>query len=114
MAHFAKVIDGIVSQVIVAEPDFFDTFIDTSAGEWIKTSYNTLGGLHSEKKEPLRKNFAGVGHSYDKERDAFIAPKPYPSWTLDEATCTWEAPVPCPLDEDVSWNEETLSWEANV
>jgi hypothetical protein len=112
MAHFAKVVDGIVSQVIVAEPDFFDTFVDTSAGEWIQTSYNTLGGLHSENNEPLRKNFAGVGYTYDRERDAFIAPKPFPSWTLDEATCTWEAPVPPPFNEDVSWDEETTSWEA--
>jgi hypothetical protein len=110
MAHFAKVVDGIVSLVIVAEADFFDTFVDTSAGEWIQTSYNTLGGLHSENNEPIRKNFAGVGHTYDRERDAFIAPQPYPSWTLDEATCTWEAPVPCPVSGDTYWDEETTKW----
>jgi hypothetical protein len=114
MAHFAKVLEGKVVNVIVAEPEFFDTFIDTSAGEWIQTSFNTSGGLHRAGKDPVRMNFAGIGHSYDRERDAFIAPQPYPSWTLDEATCTWEPPVPCPLDEDVSWNEETLSWEAIV
>lgn len=114
MAHFAKVLEGKVVNVIVAEPEFFDTFIDTSAGEWIQTSYNTSGGLHRAGKEPVRMNFAGIGHSYDRERDAFIAPQPYPSWTLDEATCTWEAPVPRPFNEDVSWNEETTSWEAIV
>ena len=115
MAHFAKVLDGRVVNVIVAEPEFFDTFIDTSAGEWIQTSYNTSGGLHTGNKEPVRKNFAGIGDTYDRERDAFIAPRPYPSWTLDEATCTWEAPLPFPHTFDgVFWNEETMSWEQDA
>lgn len=111
MAHYAKVTDGIVTNVIVAEPEFFDTFVDDSPGEWIKTSYNTYGGVHSEGKEPLRKNFAGIGFSYDRERDAFIPPQPFESWTLDEASCLWEAPVPYPVvDGAFLWDEETLSW----
>ena len=88
MSHFAKVVNGIVAQVIVAEPEFFDTFVDTSPGEWIQTSYNTHGGQHPEGR-PLRKNYAGIGFTYDVERDAFIPPKPEGNWTLDEETCLW-------------------------
>ena len=92
MAHFAKVCDGIVTQVIVAEQEFFDTFVDTSPGEWIQTSYNTHGGQHPEGR-PLRKNFAGIGFTYDREKDAFIPPKPEGDWTLNEETCLWEEAV---------------------
>lgn len=88
MAHFAKVVNGIVTQVIVAEPEFFDTFIDSSPGEWIQTSYNTHGGQHPEGR-PLRKNYAGIGFTYDVERDAFIPPKPEGDYALDEETCLW-------------------------
>ena len=88
MAHFAKVSDGIVTQVIVAEPEFFDTFIDSSPGQWIQTSYNTHGGQHPEGR-PLRKNYAGIGFTYDVERDAFIPPKPEGDYALDEETCLW-------------------------
>jgi len=110
MAHFAKVNNGIVEQVIVAEPEFFQTFVDTSPGEWIQTSYNTRGGQHPEGR-PLRKNYAGIGYTYDRQRDAFIPPKPYASWTLDEDTCLWNAPVPYPNDDKLyNWNEETQSW----
>ena len=111
MAHFAKVQDGKVSQVIVAEPEFFNTFVDTSPGEWIQTSYNTHGGQHTQGGTPLRKNYAGVGYAYDSTRDAFIPPKPYSSWVLDEETCLWNAPTPYPDDGKVySWEEEALSW----
>ena len=111
MAHFAKVENNIVTQVIVAEPEFFDTFVDTSPGEWIQTSYNTLGGEHTLGGEPLRKNYAGIGFTYDKQRDAFIPPKPYESWILNEETCLWESPVPYPEDGKVyKWNEETTDW----
>jgi hypothetical protein len=122
MAHFAKVRDGIVVQVIVAEPEFFETFIDSSPGEWIQTSYNTTGGVHwnQETAEPsadqskaLRKNYAGVGYSYDKQRDAFIPPKKYNSWVLNEETCQWECPVAAPTptaDERYRWDEPSLSW----
>jgi hypothetical protein len=119
MAHFAKVLDGIVTQVIVAEPEFFDTFVDSSPGEWIQTSYNTRGGVHYAPNSneldggvALRKNYAGIGFTYDKDRDAFIPPQPYASWTLDEASCLWEAPVPMPSDGNpYNWNEETQSWD---
>ncbi len=88
MAHFAKVLNGIVTQVIVAEPEFFDTFVDSSPGEWVQTSYNTHGGQHPEGR-PLRKNYAGIGFTYDAERDAFIPPKPEGDYALDEETCLW-------------------------
>ena len=88
MSHFAKVTDGIVTQVIVAEPEFFDTFVDSSPGQWIQTSYNTHGGQHPEGR-PLRKNYAGIGFTYDAERDAFIPPKPEGDYALDEETCLW-------------------------
>jgi hypothetical protein len=111
MAHFAKVNGGIVEQVIVAEPDFFDTFVDSSPGEWIQTSYNTYGGVHKTGGTPLRKNYAGIGYTYDKERDAFIAPKPFASWTLDEETCLWKSPSPYPSDGKIyDWHEPTTNW----
>jgi len=120
MAHFAKVVNGTVSQVIVAEPEFFDTFVDSSPGTWIQTSYNTRGGIHysPETGEPdggvaLRKNYAGIGFIYDAVRDAFYAPQPYPSWTLNEDSCVWEPPVAYPTDGEMyNWNEETQSWDA--
>ena len=112
MAHYAKVNNGIVEQVIVAEAEFFQTFIDTSPGTWIQTSYNTRGGVHTLGGTPLRKNFAGIGYTYDAEKDAFIAPKPFPSWVLDEETCVWNAPVSRPDDgEKYKWNESTISWD---
>jgi hypothetical protein len=91
VSHFAKVVNGFVTQVIVAEPEFFDTFVDTSPGEWIQTSYNTHAGHHPEGR-PLRKNYAGIGYTYDPVRDAFIPPKPGDSWVLNEETCQWEDP----------------------
>ena len=110
MSHFAKVLGGKVIQVIVAEQDFFNTFVDTSPGEWIQTSYNTHGGQHPEGR-PLRKNYAGVGYTYDAIRDAFIPPKPFASWLLNEDTCLWNAPVAMPTDgKSYTWNEETTSW----
>lgn len=112
MAHYAKVKDGKVIQVIVAEPEFFETFVDTSPGEWIQTSYNTKAGVHLLGGTPLRKNYAGIGFTYDKERDAFIPPKPHASWTLDEETCLWEPPTPMPDDgQRYDWNESTTSWD---
>jgi hypothetical protein len=111
MAHFAKVLNGVVIQVIVAEPEFFQTFVDTSPGEWIQTSYNTHGNVHANVGIPLRKNFAGIGFTYDHIRDAFIPPQPFPSWTLVEDTCQWTAPISYPNDGKLYlWNENTLSW----
>ena len=110
MAHFAKVVDGTVTQVIVAEPEFFQTFVDSSPGEWIQTSYNTHGGQHPEGR-PLRKNYAGIGFTYDRTKDAFIPPKPYPSWVLNEDTCLWSAPTPMPQDGKMyQWDEATTAW----
>lgn len=111
MSHFAKVKNGIVEQVIVAEPEFFNTFVDTSPGEWIQTSYNTRGGQHLNGGTPLRKNYAGIGYTYDRERDAFIPPKPFASWTLNEETCLWDAPVAMPNDGKLyRWDEEQTNW----
>jgi hypothetical protein len=113
MSHFAKVNNGIVEQVIVAEPEFFQTFVDTSPGEWIQTSYNTHGGVHATGGTPLRKNYAGIGYTYDRERDAFIPPKPFASWVLNEDTCLWDAPVAMPDDGGMyQWDEATTSWVA--
>ena len=121
MAHYAKVLDGKVLKVIVAEEEFFDNFIDDSPGQWIQTSYNTHGGIHYEPNSQtpredqsgaLRYNYAGIGYIYDKEADAFYEPQPYPSWILDTTTYRWNAPVAYPTDnKKYNWNEETTSWE---
>ena len=111
MSHFAKVLNGKVIQVIVAEPEFFETFVDSSPGEWIQTSYNTYGGEHKLGGTPLRKNYAGIGFTYDSNRDAFIPPKPFESWTLNEDTCLWEAPVAKPTDGKLYvWDESVTNW----
>ena len=117
MAHFAKVCDGKVVQVIVAEPEFFNTFIDSSPGEWIQTSYNTRGGIHyGQDGQPdggvaLRGNYAGIGFTYDRLNDVFYAPSPFPSWILNNTTWIWEAPVAYPTDgKFYVWNEEQLKW----
>ncbi len=113
MAHYAKVNGGIVEQVIVAEAEFFDTFVDSTPGDWIQTSYNTYGGVHSNGGTPLRKNYAGIGYTYDATRDAFYAPQPYASWVLNEDSCLWEAPTAMPTDGQwYEWNEDTTSWDA--
>lgn len=120
MGHYAKVNNGIVEQVIVAEPEFFETFVDTSPGEWIQTSYNTRGGVHyqansnepsADQSKALRKNYAGIGFTYDNVRDAFIPPKPYASWVLNETSCLWESPVAYPTDGNMyRWDEATTAW----
>ena len=111
MAHYAKITNNVVTNVIVAEADFFDTFVDDSPGEWLQTSFNTHGGVHSDGGTPLRKNFAGIGFTYDATRDAFYQPQPFNSWTLNESTCQWEAPVTYPDDGKVyDWDEETTNW----
>ena len=89
MAHYAKVTNKIVTQVIVAEAEFFDSFVDSSPGAWIQTSYNTYGGEHLLGGTPLRKNFAGVGMTYDANRDAFVPQKPDGNYVLNEDTCLW-------------------------
>lgn len=110
MSHFAKVLDGKVTQVIVAEPEFFQTFVDSSPGEWIQTSYNTHGNQHPEGR-PLRGNYAGIGFTYDRTNDVFYAPQPYASWILDQTTWTWKAPIAMPTDDKrYSWDEATTNW----
>ena len=120
MAHFAKIENNIVTQVIVADQDFIDS-ISNENDLWIQTSYNTRGGIHykpntnepsEDQSKALRKNYAGIGYTYDSTKDAFIAPQPFNSWTLNEKTCNWVSPLPFPTDgETYKWNEETLSWE---
>ena len=108
MSHFAQVENGIVTQVIVAEQDVIDSGLFGSG--WVQTSYNTYGGQHPEGR-PLRKNFASIGFTYDTQRDAFISPKPFPSWVLNETTCLWDAPTPMPTDNKrYNWNEEQQQW----
>ena len=110
MSHFAKVIDGVVTEVLVIEQDVIDTGLFGDPALWVQTSYNTYGGQHPEGR-PLRKNYAGIGYTYDAVRDAFIPPQPFPSWTLNEDTCLWDAPVAYPDDGNVyTWDEDTLSW----
>ena len=110
MAHFAKIENGIVTQVIVAEQDVIDSGVFGNSEYWVQTSYNTRGGVHPEGR-PLRKNYAGIGYSYDSQRDAFIPPKPYNSWVLNEFSCLWESPIPYPDDANsYFWDEETQSW----
>ena len=115
MAHYAKVNNNIVEQVIVAEPEFFETFVDSSPGEWIQTSYNTRGGVHTLGGTPLRGNYAGVGHVYDSQNDVFYQPQPFASWILNTTTWIWESPVPIPPDASheklYAWNESTKSWD---
>jgi len=111
MSHFAKVVDGKVTQVIVAEQEFFDTFVDSSPGTWLQTSYNTKGNQHPEGR-PLRGNYAGIGYNYDATNDVFYAPQPFPSWILNNTTWLWEAPVAMPTDGKVyKWNESITNWE---
>jgi len=112
MAHFAKVNEqGIVEQVIVAEQDVIDSALFGLPSSWVQTSYNTHGGVHANGGTPLRKNYAGIGYTYDSVRDAFIPPKPFPSWLLNENSCLWESPVPYPNDgKRYQWDETTTSW----
>ncbi len=115
MSHFAKVENGIVTQVIVIEQDVLDTGHWGNPASWIQTSYNTRGGQHILGGTPLRKNYAGAGYTYDSERDAFIPPQPYPSWVLDETTCQWQTPTPMPTDDKMyTWDEETTSWVEDI
>ena len=121
MAHFAKLnSENIVEEVLVvsnevatneqAGVDFLNNLLKTS-DTWKQTSYNTVGGVHKLGGIPFRKNYAGVGYKYDESRDAFIAPKPYNSWTLNETSCLWEAPTPYPNDGNLYiWDEENLRW----
>ena len=119
MAHFAQIDENnVVVQVLVvpdAQEDRGQEFLANDlnlGGTWKKTSYNTTGGVHANGGTPYRKNYAGIGYTYDAARDAFIPPKPFASWILNEATCLWDAPVAYPTDGKIyTWNEDTTSWD---
>lgn len=112
MAHFAKVENGIVTQVIVAEQEFIDSGAIGEPSMWIQTSYNTVCGNHISGGAPLRKNFASIGYAYDSVLDAFIPPKPFESWVLNTEECQWYPPFKAPLDGNkYRWNELTKSWD---
>ena len=119
MAHFARIKNGIVDFVTVGRDDDEDREDELAHDGWIykRTSYNTRGGVHANGGTPFRKNYAGIGYSYDSERDAFIPPKPYASWVLNETTCLWDAPIEMPADAGTgeppkrySWDEDTVNW----
>jgi len=127
MASFAKIENNIVTTVVSVVNEvitdsneieqetigiqFLRTLYNEPNAIWKQTSYNTHGGVHNNNGTPLRKNHAGIGYTYDSQRDAFIAPKPFNSWILNESTCNWEAPIAYPTDEQrYNWNEETQSW----
>jgi hypothetical protein len=121
MAHYAKVENGLVVNVIVAEQDVIDSGLFGEPSSWIQTSYNTRGGVHYEpnsntpsadQSKALRKNYASIGYTYDVQRDAFIPPKTLESWVLNEFSCNWEAPIPYPQDgKNYYWDEPTISWK---
>jgi len=113
MAHFAQIDDtNTVVQVIVAEQDFINSGAVGPADKWIQTSYNTYAGEHKLGGTPMRKNYAGIGYTYDPVLDAFYAKSPFASWTLNTGTCQWEAPTPMPVAEGkmYNWDEATTSW----
>lgn len=117
MAHFARIENNIVTEVLVVSNDQEHRGQEFLAddlglgGVWLQTSYNTLGGIHTSGGTPFRKNYAGIGYTYDPDRDAFIPPKPFESWVLNEDTCLWEPPTPYPDDgEQYTWDETTVSW----
>ena len=117
MSHFAQInSNNVVVQVIVAEQDFINSGAIGDPSSWIQTSYNTSGGVHLLGGTPLRKNFAGIGYTYDSVRDAFIPPKPeYSSWTLNEDTCLWEPLVPYPTDGKIYvWEEALQEWKEPI
>ena len=111
MAHYAKVENGIVTQVIVAEQEFINSGYVGEPTNWVQTSYNTHGNQHP-KGRPLRGNYAGIGYTYDHTNDVFYAPQPFTSWILNNITWLWEAPVAMPTDGKVyKWNELIINWE---
>jgi hypothetical protein len=117
MAHYAKVENGIVTQVIVAEQEFINSGYVGEPTDWVQTSYNTHGGIHYDQNGnpdggiALRGNYAGIGYTYDATNDVFYVPQPYPSWILNNTTWLWEAPVAYPTDGKLyTWNESITNW----
>ncbi len=123
MAHYAKVLDGKVINVIVADEDFINNKVDTTPGFYVQTSYNTRGGVHyqpgtntpsEDQSKALRGNYAGIDYIYDSENDVFYNVQPFPSWTLNNTTWFWEAPVAKPNDgKQYMWNEDNQTWDLN-
>lgn len=122
MAYYAKIVKGKVVDIACADETYFEENKKTRyTGTWIQTSYNTKGGIHynpetglpsEDQSKALRKNYAGIGYIYDKEKDAFYSEQPYPSWTLDDFSCIWKAPKEYPdITKIYKWNEEILDWE---
>lgn len=115
MANYAKIVKAIVVEVVMADDNFLETVKDDSSCIWLKTSYNTSGGVHANGGEPLRKNFAVVGHTYDSYRDAFFGPQPHLGWLLDDDTYQWYPPIPKPEDgQQYVWCDETHNWKAGT
>ena len=122
MSHYAKVINNKCNQVIVAEPEYFQTFVDNSPGTWLQVSYNTRGGVYydpttgqpsDDQSKALRGNFPGVGDNYDSIADKFYAPQPFASWILNKTTWCWAAPIAMPMDGKLyKWDETTKTWVA--
>jgi hypothetical protein len=115
MSHFAKLDENNVVVFVTVgrqEDDGKEAELCARTGDrYVQTSYNTHGGVHNLGGTPLRKNYAGIGYTYDEARDAFIPPKPYPSWTLNEQTCLWDPPVPHPNDDNFwNWDETNQQW----
>lgn len=116
MAHWAEIDENnLVTRVLVGNNndsnEGYDWLIENLGGTWVKTSYNTHGGVHNGGGTPLRKNYAGIGYTYDADRDAFIPPQPFESWVLNEDTCLWEAPVEYPSDGKIYiWDEDATNW----
>ena len=124
MAYYAKILKGKVVEIACAEENYFEENKKTRyTGTWVQTSYNTKGGIHydpqtglpsEDQTKALRKNYAGIGYIYDKDRDAFYAEQPFASWILNEQSCIWEAPIPYPdITKIYKWNETTKEWEIN-
>jgi hypothetical protein len=113
MSHFAKIDqNNMVTQVIVAEQEVINTGLFGDPASWIQTSYNTHGGVHRLGGTPLRKNYAGIGYSYNSTNDCFVPPKPFASWTLNINTCLWQPPVAMPTDNKMyQWNETAQVWD---
>jgi len=112
MSHFAQIdSNNMVTQVLVIEQDVVDTGLFGDPATFVQTSYNTQGGVHKLGGTPLRKNYAGIGYTYDRDRDAFVPPRPFNSWILNKDTCLWDAPTPMPTDGKVyNWDEATTAW----
>jgi hypothetical protein len=111
MSHFAKVVNGVVEQVIRIDQDTLNTGLWGNPNEWIQTSYNTFGNQHTLGGTPLRGNYAGIGSIYDSINDVFYAPSPYPSWVLNTSTWFWDAPIPKPANGKYVWDESNLTWQ---